>query len=117
MNRGDNKISKLVVNQKTIKEFFENQRTNFLILDYQKPYAWDEIKCQTLWDDIFSFAFPNENCDNFDSENDEYFLGPIVIYKNNNKLEIIDRQHIITTLMLLLRAFCFEFGKVQQQKS
>ena len=31
---------------------------NLSIPDYQRPYAWGEIECQTLWDDIFSFAFP-----------------------------------------------------------
>lgn len=31
--------------------------------------------------DIFSFAFPENDYSKFDSENDEYFLGPIVTYK------------------------------------
>ena len=50
-------MSKLNIDQQTIKELFENKKSDFLIPDYQRPYAWGEIECQTLWDDIFSFAF------------------------------------------------------------
>ena len=95
-------MSKLNIDQQTIKELFENKKSDFLIPDYQRPYAWGEIECQTLWDDIFSFAFPENDYSKFDSENDEYFLGPIVTYKNQNKLEIIDGQQRLTTLTILL---------------
>lgn len=100
-------MSKLNIDQKTIKDLFSDKKSDFLIPDYQRPYAWEESECQTLWDDIFAFSFPDGNADNFDSENDEYFLGPIVTFKNQDtaKSEIIDGQQRITTLMLLLRAF------------
>lgn len=111
-------MSKLIVDQKTIGELFSDKKADFLIPDYQRPYAWEENECQTLWDDIFSFAFPNNNRDEFDSENDEYFLGPIVTFKNeNNKQEIIDGQQRLTTLMLLLRAFYSFFGNMQDENS
>ena len=54
-------MSKLNIDQQTIKELFENKKSDFLIPDYQRPYAWGEIECQTLWDDIFSFAFPEND--------------------------------------------------------
>lgn len=102
-------MSKLNIDQNTIKELFENKRSDFLIPDYQRPYAWDESKCQTLWDDLFEFSFPDDNKDKFNDE-DEYYLGPIVTYKNSqNKLEVIDGQQRLTTLMLLLRAFYDKF--------
>ena len=110
-------MSKLNIDQQTIKELFENKKSDFLIPDYQRPYAWGEIECQTLWDDIFSFAFPENDYSKFDSENDEYFLGPIVTYKNQNKLEIIDGQQRLTTLMLLLRAFYSKFSNMQDENS
>ena len=75
------------------------------------------MECQTLWDDIFTFAFPENDYSKFDSENDEYFLGPIVTYKNQNKLEIIDGQQRLTTLMLLLRAFYSKFTNMQDENS
>ena len=108
-------MSKLNIDQQTIKELFENKKTDFLIPDYQRPYAWGENECQTLWEDIFSFAFPENDYSKFDSDNDEYFLGPIVTFKNQNKLEIIDGQQRLTTLMLLLRAFYSKFDNMQDE--
>ena len=111
---GGFEMSKLNIDQQTIKELFSNKRADFLIPDYQRPYAWEEPECQTLWDDIFIFAFPENDYTKFDSDNDEYFLGPIVTFKNDNgKLEIIDGQQRLTTLMLLLRAFYSKFGNMK----
>ena len=111
-------MSKLNIDQKTILELFSGKKTNFLIPDYQRPYAWGEIECQTLWDDLFNFCFPNNNCDEFDGDNEEYFLGPIVTFKNEDgKMEIIDGQQRLTTLMLLLRAFYAKYGNAQDENS
>ena len=109
-------MSKLNVDQKTIKDLFQDKRADFLIPDYQRPYAWSETECRTLWDDIFSFAIPDEGRTEFDS-NSEYFLGPIVTFKNDDaKMEVIDGQQRLTTLMLLLRAF-YEGFKFMQDKA
>lgn len=96
---------KLHVVQKTIKDLFQDEESDFLIPDYQRPYAWGETECQTLWDDIFNFAIPDDGRTDFDSNN-KYFLGSIVTFKNKDgKKEVIDGQQRLTTLMLLLRAF------------
>ena len=110
-------MSKLNVDQKTIKDLLQSKKSDFLIPDYQRPYAWGEAECRTLWDDIFSFAIPDEGRTAFDN-NSEYFLGPIVTFKNDNdKLEVIDGQQRLTTLMLLLRAFYCKFGHMQDRQS
>lgn len=110
-------MSKLNVDQKTIKDLFQDKRADFLIPDYQRPYAWGEAECQTLWDDIFTFAIPDEGRTKFD-RNSEYFLGPIVTFKNENgQLEVIDGQQRLATLMLLLRAFYAKFGHMQDEAS
>ena len=110
-------MSKLNVDQKTILLLFSDKKSDFLIPDYQRPYAWEESQCQTLWDDIFTFAFPDNNYEKFDS-NEEYFLGSIVTFENErNKKEVIDGQQRLTTLMLLLRAFYVKFGNMQDQNS
>lgn len=49
-------MSKLNVDQKSIYELLSDRKADYIIPDYQRPYAWDEDNCQTLWDDIFSFA-------------------------------------------------------------
>lgn len=111
-------MSKLNIDQRTISSLLSDKRADFLIPDYQRPYAWTEDECVTLWEDLFYFAFPESSSDNFDSDNDEYFLGPIVTFKNNEgKQEIIDGQQRLTTIMLLLRAFYSKFEYAQDAKT
>ena len=111
-------MSKLSVEQKTVMALLGDKKADFLIPDYQRPYAWGKNECDTLWNDLFTFAFPDNNCDKFSSENDEYFLGTIVTYPNSNKQqEIIDGQQRLTTLMLLLRAFYNKFDNMQDGNS
>ena len=75
------------IDQKSIKALFSDNKADFLIPDYQRPYAWSVTECQTLWEDTFSFAIPGNDYQKFKS-GDEYFLGPIVTFKNSeNKLE------------------------------
>jgi uncharacterized protein with ParB-like and HNH nuclease domain len=110
-------MSKLNVDQKTIMLLFSDKKSDFLIPDYQRPYAWEEEQCQTLWDDLFTFAFPDNNYEKF-NDNEEYFLGSIVTYKNeHDKMEVIDGQQRLTTLMLLLRAFYVKFDNMQDENS
>jgi len=110
-------MSKLNVDQKTIFDLLSDKKSDFLIPDYQRPYAWDEEQCQTLWDDIFTFSFPNNNYEEFD-ESEEYFLGSIVTFQNDDgKLEVIDGQQRLTTLMLILRAFYDKFANMQDTNS
>lgn len=110
-------MSKLNVDQKTIFDLLSDKRADFLIPDYQRPYAWDEEQCQTLWDDIFVFSFPDNNYETFD-DNEEYFLGSIVTYRNAlGKSEVIDGQQRLTTLMLILRAFYDKFSNMQDKNS
>jgi len=109
-------MSKLNIDQQTVYQLFSDKKSDFLIPDYQRPYAWGEQECQTLWDDIFGFAFPNDDCDAF-KKDDEYFLGPIVTYKSGGKQEIIDGQQRLTTLMLLLRAFYTRFLNMMDKNS
>ena len=113
-------MSKLNIDNKTIRKLFQDTPTDFLIPDYQRPYAWTEEECFTLWEDLKAFCFPEDNSSLFDSENDFYFLGPIVTFRNrseNNKLEVIDGQQRLTTILLLLRAFYEKYGKMKDNPS
>ncbi|CAM5452894.1 DUF262 domain-containing protein [Alcaligenes faecalis] len=110
-------MSKLNVDQKAILDLLSDKKADFLIPDFQRPYAWSEEQCQTLWDDIFLFSFPDNNYEAFD-ENEEYFLGSIVTYKNEKgKSEVIDGQQRLTTLMLILRAFYDKFENMRDKNS
>lgn len=84
-----------------------DKSANFLIPDYQRPYAWEDNECQTLWDDIFSFAFPENNKDLF-APSDEYFLGAIVTYKMTkaNRRLLMDNSDLLR--------FCYYLGLLRQ---
>ena len=38
-----------------------------LLTEGKVKYAWEDKECQTLWDDIFGFAFPDNDYSKFDS--------------------------------------------------
>ena len=63
---------------------------------YQRPYAWTTEETNTLFDDLYGF-FTSE------SEDENYFLGSIVLIKENNnrKADVIDGQQRLTTLTIL----------------
>ena len=108
---------KLTVEATSIRALLSGKDADFLIPDYQRPYAWEEDQCSALWDDLFSFAFPNDDCDQFNKK-DEYFLGPIVTFKNDKEQhEVIDGQQRLTTIMLLLRAFYDKFSRMKDKQS
>lgn len=63
---------------------------------YQRPYAWTKDETNTLFDDLYGF-FTSE------SDDENYFLGSIVLIKENNnrKADVIDGQQRLTTLTIL----------------
>lgn len=103
-------MPELSVSRKNISKLFtEMQDKKYIIPDYQRPYKWDEEKCETLWNDIANFFTEKK-------DNEEYFLGTIVTCKGDelkNTIEIIDGQQRITSLFLLLRAF---YSKLENMK-
>lgn len=106
-------MAELNVSRKNISKLFtEMQGKKFIIPDYQRPYKWDEEKCETLWNDITNFFIEKK-------PNEEYFLGTIVTYKgdgadSSNEIKIIDGQQRITSLLLLLRAFYAKLENMQE---
>ena len=108
-------MSKLNVDQKSIYELLSDRKADYIIPDYQRPYAWTRI-LPTLWM-IYFFRDTDNDATKFDT-NDEYFLGSIVTFENDKKQqEVIDGQQRLTTFMLLLRAFYDRFTKMQDQDS
>lgn len=82
-----------------IAKLLGEEGQKFIIPEYQRPYRWTKDECETLWNDILGVFGDGSNVE-------EYFLGSIVTYKNDNgELEIIDGQQRITTFTLLFRAF------------
>lgn len=73
------------------------------IPSYQRPYAWTESETRILFDDLFEF-YQNEKIDN-------YFLGSIVLIKdeNNRYADVIDGQQRLTTLSILFSVMADTF--------
>lgn len=82
-----------LINKKIIKikELMSNK--SLYIPEYQRPYKWTLKNVNQLIDDIL--LFKNKKA---------YRLGTVVLHKDNNKLNIVDGQQRITTLVLLLKA-------------
>ncbi len=102
--------------QKTISQVFMECKKAFLIPEYQRPYSWERDECHTLWDNLYEFAFPNDTISDFDADEDNYFMGTILTFKNDSKEhEVIDGQQRIVTFMLLFRAFYKAFNSAQDE--
>ncbi|TLD83257.1 DUF262 domain-containing protein [Helicobacter sp. MIT 11-5569] len=99
-------MAEMKTERKSVLEYLSKNK--FLIPMYQRPYTWDKEECEQLWNDIVEFTENTEN-----TEDDEYFLGTIVMYDDNGQKNIIDGQQRTTTLSLLIRAL---YQKAHQQK-
>lgn len=87
-------------NPESIIEIFQKL---YVIPEYQRPYSWDEDKCYELWSDIVDKYEEEKNKQS--SIKGEYFLGTMVLIKNNNGIfEVIDGQQRLTSLLILLKA-------------
>ncbi|MBQ7592841.1 MAG: DUF262 domain-containing protein [Synergistaceae bacterium] len=103
-------MSRLNAEQKTVENFLGDRKNFFLIPDYQRPYAWEDEECIKLWDDILAFSFPNNDWTEF-RDDDDYFLGSLVLFKNEHGIfEVIDGHQRLITLTLMLRAFYQAYG-------
>lgn len=71
----------------SVEKIFENK---YLIPIYQRNYAWGKDEIETLLDDV-------------SSNNNEYFIGSLVVREKNGIFEVIDGQQRLTTLYLTLR--------------
>lgn len=81
---------------------------DYVIPTYQRPYAWTPVQAGELFSDLHDF-FTKE-------KDDTYFLGSIVLIKDEGKpnAEVIDGQQRLTTLTILLAALTHKAsGKIR----
>lgn len=88
-----------------------NDRLEFIIPVYQRPYVWDAVEINKLLEDL-EHNFKNNILKNLDND---YFVGntyavKIKSPKSNNVLEVIDGQQRFTTFWLI--SFCFKNLKI-----
>ena len=74
---------------------------HYVVPAFQREYVWEDTEIEQLLGDIES-AFEYDN-------NKEYFLGTTVVYKNDDKLQLIDGQQRMTTFFLILCAIAKKY--------
>ena len=75
----------------------------YIVPLYQRAYAWEEKEIFQLIHDIYDVE---------DSE-DHYYLGSLIVDKNNGKYEVIDGQQRLTTLYILMKCL-YERGNIKE---
>ncbi|MEI2710895.1 MAG: DUF262 domain-containing protein [Chitinophagaceae bacterium] len=92
---GNNKNIKSI--QQLVEELIE-EKSIFLIDDYQRGYKWSTTEVTQLLNDINEFE-----------ENGFYCLQPVVVKrKMDGKIELIDGQQRITTIYIILSCLITE---------
>lgn len=87
--------------ERTIGSIFSDD-FDFVIADYQRPYAWGTDEAGELFDDLIT-ALDDEGKNTSIDDLNPYFLGSIVLIKDDKpKAEIVDGQQRLTTVTLLL---------------
>ncbi|WP_104748556.1 DUF262 domain-containing protein [Helicobacter cetorum] len=72
---------------------FNKQDSLYQVPKYQRPYVWKEEQLNVLIEDL-SNAYENDR-------SESYFCGSIVLHKKEGRLDIIDGQQRLTTLIIL----------------
>lgn len=87
--------NRIIGKEYPLSEIFSKE-FEYYIPGYQRPYAWSKKETEELFDDLFE-AFSVD-------KDDTYFLGSIVLVKEENKpkAEVIDGQQRLTTLTMLI---------------
>ena len=87
--------NRIIGKEYSLHEIF-GEEFEYHIPVYQRPYSWTKKETEELFDDLHE-AFSDEN-------NEAYFLGSIVLVKEENKprAEVIDGQQRLTTLTMLI---------------
>lgn len=103
-------MAEMKTERKSVLDYLSKNK--FLIPMYQRPYVWTQEQCEQLWNDIVDF-FNDEDR----KPEDEYFLGSIVMYKQNNRQNIIDGQQRTISLSLLLKALYVKAYKDRSEET
>lgn len=76
---------------------------------YQRNFAWTYDEIEQLLNDVAD-AFQENVADAFQKNRDNYYIGTLVVNKENDIFKIIDGQQRTTALNLIALALKHEFG-------
>jgi hypothetical protein len=105
-----NSVEKLDIKSKylTLSMITEN-RELFNIPVYQRLYVWGTAQIKTLLEDLQRSFDENSSS--------EYYLGAIMVSKNNDKFDLIDGQQRFTTLWLISKVLGYKLEDFIHEKS
>lgn len=85
--------------KKTVGNLLSNTSPPIVVPDWQRNYSWTTSEIETFWSDLIAFdqKYPNQNIND-----QEYFLGSIVIVNKNVSHELLDGQQRVATSAILL---------------
>ncbi|MFQ6835526.1 MAG: DUF262 domain-containing protein [Enterococcus faecalis] len=92
-----------IIDAKQIKisDLFNNKFYN--VSDFQRPYAWEKEQQDELVKDLVDNLSVNKEGKQYTYQFQEYFLGNIILKRNqDNDFDIVDGQQRLITLVLLL---------------
>ena len=76
-----------------VEKIGELLKLDLIIPSYQRPYKWTGRSAITLFNDISNAMNSNVS---------DYRIGSVVLYENNQELEIVDGQQRLTTLSIII---------------
>ena len=87
----------------SLSKIFDSE-FDFVIPSYQRPYSWTVDQASELFDDLYDFFVKEEE--------DSYFLGSIVLIKEEGKSnsDVVDGQQRLITLTILLALIASELS-------
>jgi len=82
-----------------IGELLSTTSPNIGVPEWQRNYSWDTQQVETFWQDLTAFSehYPGDNVND-----QEYFLGSIVIVNNGAQHILLDGQQRLATATILL---------------
>ncbi len=90
---------------RTVRQLFEGR--TYHLDSYQRDYAWEITQVEKLVDDLaakFTWQWDETHLESDTLLYDSYFLGSIIIYRENERIYLADgQQRVITLLLLLIR--------------
>jgi uncharacterized protein with ParB-like and HNH nuclease domain len=97
--------------KRTIGELLTLTNPPIIVPDWQRNYSWTSSEAEVFWEDLLSFdrAYPGQNMDD-----QEYFLGSVVIVDNNVSHLLLDGQQRLATagiLLSVIRDFLARFSQ------
>ena len=79
-----------------IIEYIKSMDNIFDVPPYQRTYSWTKNEVSTLLKDIEEYLI--------NQDTKEYYLGNIIVKKDEHSIKIVDGQQRITTLILIAKA-------------